>query len=350
MDDKGLNALIEVKNLKKYFQIKGKGSLHAVDDVSFDIFPGETLGLVGESGCGKSTVGHTLLRLLPQTAGQMLYRGRDVFQASGKESFELRKAIQIIFQDPYSSLNPRKTVRSILKEAYMIHKLASKDELSFRINELCKDTGITEDLLSKYPHELDGGKRQIVGIARALSLSPEFIVCDEPVSSLDVSIQATIINLLMRLQKKRGLSYLFISHDLSVVRHISNRIAVMYLGEIIETSPTDVIFENALHPYTIALLSAVPKVEIGSRVSRIVLKGDVPSPINPGDGCRFAPRCWMAKDVCKTSSPVLNEVEHRHSVACHFSMESRSLMGQAEKKSVWEEKNNTALEGAKNGL
>lgn len=332
MSENSREALVQVRDLKKHFKIKGKGMLHAVDGVSFEIYPGETLGLVGESGCGKSTVGNVLLRLLSQTAGEMLFRGKDVFNASGKDKLELCRKIQIIFQDPYSSLNPRKTIRSILKEAYKIHKIAKGEELDRKIGELLTVTGLTEDLMSKYPHELDGGKRQVVGIARALSLSPEFIVCDEPVSSLDVSIQATIINLLMDLQKKHGLSYLFISHDLSVVRHISNRIAVMYLGEIIETAPTDEIFERPTHPYTIALLSAVPKVEIGSRVSRIVLKGDVPSPVNPGAGCRFVPRCWMAQDICKTQSPQLQTVGEQHRVACHFCDQTRENAVQAERK------------------
>ena len=220
-------------------------------------------------------------------------------------------------------MNPRKTVRSILLEAYKIHHMGSGEQLKKLVDDLCADAGITQDLLSKYPHELDGGKRQIVGIARALSLSPKFIVCDEPVSALDVSIQATIINLLMDLQKKRGLSFLFISHDLSVVRHISNRIAVMYLGEIIELAETDEIFANAMHPYAIALLSAVPRVQVGRKVKRIVLKGDVPSPIDPGPGCRFAPRCWMAKDICFQQAPEYREVSPGHHVACHFCEESR---------------------------
>lgn len=316
-------ALVNIKHLKKYFDVKNKKKLHAVDDLSFDIYPGETLGLVGESGCGKSTVGNVIMRLLEPTAGEMYFQGKSVFDASGKDRLGLCREMQIIFQDPYSSLNPRKTVRSILMEAYKIHRLGSAAELEAKVKELCADCGITQDLLSKYPHELDGGKRQIVGIARALSLSPKFIVCDEPVSSLDVSIQATIINLLMDLQKKHALSYLFISHDLSVVRHISNRIAVMYLGEIIEIADTDEIFANAMHPYTIALLSAVPKVQIGKRVKRIILRGDVPSPINPGVGCRFAPRCWMAKDICSKQSPPLTSVNGGHCVACHFSAESR---------------------------
>lgn len=266
------------------------------------------------------------MRLHKATSGEMLFKDKNVFQATGMaDQFELCSKIQIIFQDPYSSLNPRKRIRSILKEAYKIHKLGTDKEMDEKIEQLCDDCGISRDLLNKYPHELDGGKRQIVGIARALSLSPEFIVCDEPVSSLDVSIQATIINLLMDLQKKRGLSYLFISHDLSVVRHISNRIAVMYLGQMIEIAETDAIFEGAAHPYTIALLSAIPKVELGKKVSRIVLKGDVPSPLNPPPGCRFAPRCWMAQEICKTQNPELVDMGEGggHCVACHFWKESR---------------------------
>lgn len=340
MNETKQDALIQVKNLKEYFDIKGKGKLHAVDDISFDINSGETLGLVGESGCGKSTVGNVMMGLLHATSGKMFFQGKEVLSASKRDRFKLCEKMQIIFQDPYSSLNPRKTIKTILQEAYKIHKLAKGDELDNRIRALCAETGITEDLLDKYPHELDGGKRQIVGIARALSLSPEFIVCDEPVSSLDVSIQATIINLLMDLQEKKGLSFLFISHDLSVVRHISNRIAVMYLGEIIETAPTDTIFEDALHPYTIALLSAVPQIDVGNKVSRIILKGDVPSPLNPGEGCRFAPRCWMAQDICRTKSPVLQPVEgFQHSVACHFYKGSRKRAVEALK-----EQNRTVLD------
>lgn len=333
-----MKPLIQVKNLKKYFDIKGKGELHAVDDVSFDIYPGETLGLVGESGCGKSTVGNVIMRLHNPTGGELIYGEKDVFKVSTKqEQLEMCSKIQIIFQDPYSSLNPRKTIRSILKEAYRIHKIGTEQEMNEKIEGLCDDCGISRDLLNKYPHELDGGKRQIVGIARALSLSPDFIVCDEPVSSLDVSIQATIINLLMDLQKKRGLSYLFISHDLSVVRHISNRIAVMYLGQIIETAETDDIFTNAVHPYTIALLSAIPKVEIGKKVSRIVLKGDVPSPLNPPEGCRFAPRCWMAQEICKKETPALRETGQKgHRVACHFWEESREAAEKTDCNSIGE--------------
>lgn len=331
MNETKNTPLIEIQNLKKYFEIKGKGNLHAVDDVSFNIYPGETLGLVGESGCGKSTVGNLLMRLLPATSGKMLYRGKDILFAGNSEIKEYRKKMQIIFQDPFSSLNPKKTIKSILSEAYIIHKIASGAELDKRISELCEMAGISEELLNKYPHELDGGKRQIVGIARALSLNPEFIVCDEPVSALDVSIQATIINLLMDLQKKLGLAYLFISHDLSVVRHISNRIAVMYLGKIAEFAETDEMFANPVHPYTIALLSAVPRIDTDEKMSRIVLKGDVTSPLNPKPGCRFASRCWMARDICSEKEPELKEISAGHCVACHFANESRELAKKLER-------------------
>jgi len=315
--------VIEVRNLKKHFIIKGKGILHAVDDISFSVMPGETVGLVGESGCGKSTVGNVIMRLLPSTDGKVLFKGKDIFESRGSESMEYRKKMQIIFQDPYSSINPNKTIRSILSEPYIIHKLGKGKELNEKIEKLAEMVGLENYIMDKYPHELDGGKRQLVGIARALSLSPEFIVCDEPVSSLDVSIQATIINLLMDLQKKMNLGFLFVSHDLSVVRHISNRVAVMYLGKIVEMADTDTIFANTLHPYTIALLSAVPKIDLDKKPQRIILKGDVPSPMNIGEGCRFAPRCWMAQDICKIKTPELVEVEPTHFVACHFNQDSR---------------------------
>ena len=310
--------LVQVKNLKEYFKIPGKGMLHAVDDVSFQVYEGETLGLVGESGCGKSTVGNVIMRLLKQTDGELLLEGKNVFNATKEEKNDYCKKMQIIFQDPYSSLNPRKTVRSILAEAYEVQKLCTKQEIEGRLHELCDTVGISRELLDYYPHELDGGTRQVVGIARALSLNPKFIVCDEPVSSLDVSVQAKIINLLMDLQKQFGLTYLFISHDLSVVRHISNRIAVMYLGQIVEVADTDQIFVNCCHPYTIALLSAIPKVDVNHKTERIILEGDVPSPINPSPGCRFAKRCWMAQEKCRTEQPPLQEIEPGHCVACHF--------------------------------
>ncbi len=315
--------VIEIRNLKKHFKVKNKGTLHAVDGISFSVNPGETLGLVGESGCGKSTVGNVIMRLHKATEGEVLYKASSVLDSKGSESMEFRKKIQIIFQDPYSSLNPKKTINSILEEAYRIHGLCEGRERQKKIEEIIELCGLEQYVLEKYPHELDGGKRQLVGIARALSLGPEFIVCDEPVSSLDVSIQATIINLLMDLQKKMNLSFLFISHDLSVVRHISQRVAVMYLGQIIEIANTDMIFANALHPYTIALLSAVPKINFEEKTGRIVLKGDVPSPINPGEGCRFAPRCFLCRDICKTKKPELEEAEPGHRVACHFYKETR---------------------------
>jgi oligopeptide/dipeptide ABC transporter ATP-binding protein len=322
-DYKEQAPLLEVKNLKKYFTIPRKGELHAVDDVSFTVYPGETLGLVGESGCGKSTVGYTVMRLLEKTAGQVLYRGKDIATVSGKEDLELRKKMQIIFQDPYSSLNPRKTVRSILSEPFIIHHYGSKQEIDAEIEKLCDMVELSKDLLSCYPHELSGGLRQVIGVARALSLSADFIVCDEPVSSLDVSVQARIINMLMDLQKSLGISYLFISHDLSVVRHISNRIAIMYLGQIVEYAETDDIFGDARHPYSIALLSAIPRVDTENKPNRIVLKGDVPSPMNPKPGCRFAPRCWMASEACKNADPVLQEVSPGHFVSCIYANESR---------------------------
>jgi len=315
--------VIEVRNLKKHFKVKNKGVLHAVDGISFSVMPGETLGLVGESGCGKSTVGNVIMRLHKATDGEVFYKGSSVLDSKGSESMDFRKKIQIIFQDPYSSLNPKKTIQSIMEESYRIHNLCSGNERRQKIEEIIELCGLEKYVLDKYPHELDGGKRQLVGIARALSLGPEFIVCDEPVSSLDVSIQATIINLLMDLQKKMNLSFLFISHDLSVVRHISQKVAVMYLGQIIEMAQTDEIFANALHPYTIALLSAVPKINFEEKTSRIVLTGDVPSPINPGEGCRFAPRCFLCRDICKTQKPDLVEVEPGHFAACHFYEESR---------------------------
>jgi oligopeptide/dipeptide ABC transporter ATP-binding protein len=317
--------LVEVSHLKKYFNLSKKRKLHAVDDVSFKVYQGETLGLVGESGCGKSTIGNVVMRLLPKTDGELLFRGRDVFKASQEDKLEYCRKMQIIFQDPYSSLNPRKIVKSILSEAYIIHRNASFKSMNIEtlVKDLCEMVEIPHNLLDQYPHELDGGMRQVVGIARALSLGPEFIVCDEPVSSLDVSAQARIVNLLIDIQRKENLSYLFISHDLSVVRHISDRIAVMYLGQIVEMTDTDTMFQKTIHPYSIALLSAVPRISVDQNVSRIVLKGDVPSPVDPKPGCRFAPRCWMAKNDCFTTNELsLKEVEPGHYVSCLYSSES----------------------------
>lgn len=316
--------LVEAVNLKKHFKISRDKMLHAVDNVSFKVYPGETLGLVGESGCGKSTVGNVVMRLLPATGGELLYEGKNVFAATGEEKLKYCQKMQIVFQDPYSSLNPRKTVKQILSEAYQIHRQDYAGQSIDKLVEgICDAVEIPLTLLDRYPHELDGGMRQVVGIARALSLDPRFIVCDEPVSSLDVSVQAKIINLLIDLQKKNGYSYLFISHDLSVVRHISHRVAVMYLGQIVEIADVDTLFSNTMHPYSVALLSAVPRVNVDKKVERIVLKGDVPSPVNPKPGCRFAPRCWMAKPECLAGGNVeLTEVEPGHFVACPYAAQT----------------------------
>jgi oligopeptide/dipeptide ABC transporter ATP-binding protein len=308
--------LLELKNLKKYFTIEGQGLLHAVDDLSIKISEGETLGLVGESGCGKTTVGLTLVRLLEPTSGEVLYRGQNIFALHGQESKKIRKKMQIIFQDPYSSLNPKKVIKSILSEPYIIHGIRNKRTLDEKVSRLLDMTGSAQNILTKYPHELDGGKRQTIGIARALALDPDFIVCDEPVSALDVSIQAQILNLLMDLQKELNLTYLFITHDLSVVKHISQRIAVMYLGKIVELAQTDELFSKPLHPYTQALLSAIPSVNIDVRQERIILKGDVPSPINPKPICRFYERCWRATEECQRIEPSLELKESNHWVSC----------------------------------
>ncbi len=328
--------LIEAKHLKKYFDLPGKKQLHAVDDVNFFVRAGETLGLVGESGCGKSTVGNVVMSLLPPTGGELLYRGENVFTAGKERRAYFQQKMQIVFQDPYSSLNPRKTIQKILEEAYRIHqKDFNEKSRKEYVHDLCDMVEIPYSLLDHYPHELDGGMRQVVGIARALSLSPEFIVCDEPVSSLDVSVQARIINLLIDLQKRDNYSYLFISHDLSAVRHISDRIAVMYLGQIVEMADEATLFNNTMHPYSAALLSAVPVIDTEHKVSRIILKGDVPSPVDPKKGCRFAKRCWMAKPECfGENTPELREVEPGHYVACHFAEETKKNAQCAEKKSL----------------
>lgn len=310
--------LIEVKNLKKYFKVP-KGSLHAVDDVSFYINKGETLGLVGESGCGKSTVGRTLLRLIPHTDGEVLYNGENILEYNSAKMQDMRSRMQMIFQDPYSCLDPRKTIGQIIAEPLIINKVVSRKDMNEYVLNLMSKGGVSRRLYNSYPHELDGGRRQRVGIIRALALNPEFIVCDEPVSSLDVSIQAQILNLLQDLQDSMGLTYLFVSHDLSVVRHISNRIIVMYLGKIVEVSPSHELFKNPLHPYTKALLSAIPVAKYREeKKDRILLKGDVPSPVNPKPGCRFANRCWMAKEICHAEAPCLRECSPGHEVACHF--------------------------------
>lgn len=312
------NKLIEVKNLKKYFKTKN-GLLHAVDDVSFDILKGETLGLVGESGCGKSTTGRLLIRLLEATEGQVLYKGDNVLEFNKNKMKSFRRNAQIVFQDPYSCLNPRWSVAESIAEPLKVNNaFKTRRELEARIHELMNTVGIAKRLYNAYPHELDGGRRQRVGIARALALNPEFIVMDEPVSALDVCIQAQILNLLNVLQKEMGLTYLFIAHNLSVVKHVSDRIAVMYLGNMVELAPYKDIFMSPKHPYTQALLSAIPSAKLGNQKKRIILEGDVPSPINPASGCRFEARCMHRKELCKTLTPEFREIEPGHYVACHI--------------------------------
>lgn len=312
------NKIIEVKNAKKYFNTK-KGLLHAVDDVSFTINAGETLGLVGESGCGKSTTGRVALRLLDATAGEVFYEGKDIMKMSSKEMREMRKKMQIVFQDPYASLNPRMSVSEIIAEPLIVHKIyRDKAEMEKKVAQLMSTVGLAERLTHTYPHELDGGRRQRIGIARALALNPKFIVQDEPVSALDVSIQAQILNLMADLQDEFGLTYLFISHDLSVVKHVSDNIAVMYLGKIVEMTDSKNMFKNPLHPYSQALLSAIPLPKLGAHRNRIILEGDVPSPVNPPIGCRFYGRCMYRQDICKELEPELKEYEPGHTVACHF--------------------------------
>ena len=309
-----MTPVIEVKNLKKYFSVPN-GELHAVDDVSFKIERGTTMGIVGESGCGKSTLGRTIIHLLENTSGQILLNGEDVTNVSRKQMKGLREKMQIIFQDPYSSLNPRMTIEETIREPLKLSGRFSKKELDDEVDRLMDLCGIEERLATAYPHELDGGRRQRVGIARALALHPDFIVCDEPVSALDVSIQAQILNLLMDLQDEFGLTLMFVTHDLSVVRHISDTIGVMYLGQMVETCSTEELFENQLHPYTKALLSAIPSVDIHKKNKRILLKGELVSPINPKPGCRFAARCPYATEKCKNPQ-TLEELRPGHFVSC----------------------------------
>src|SRR5687767_504876 len=318
-------SLLRVKNLKKYFPIRGGlfsqevARVHAVDDVSFDIIRGETLGLVGESGCGKSTTGRCILRLIEPTAGEVWFGDQNVTTLDKRSLRHLRRDMQIIFQDPYASLNPRMTVGSIIGEALVIHKLAkTKREREERVVHLLETVGMSAEHLRRYPHEFSGGQRQRIGIARALAVSPKLIVADEPVSALDVSIQAQVINLLEDLQKQFNLTYLFIAHDLSVVEHISNRVAVMYLGKIVELAPSLDLYRDPRHPYTVSLLSAIPQHDPDAKKTRIVLKGDVPNPAKPPSGCRFHPRCFMAQPICSAEEPPLREVVPGHWSACHF--------------------------------
>lgn len=309
-------ALVEIRNLKKYFNTPA-GLLHAVDDVTLDIEEGTTLGVVGESGCGKSTLGKTIMRLTEATEGQIFFDGKDVVAMTPKEFDKMRSSIQMIFQDPYASLDPRMTVFQLIAEPLLLTKKLTKAEVETRVHELMDRVGLARRLERSYPHELDGGRRQRIGIARALSLNPRFIICDEPVSALDVSIQAQMLNLLQDLQEQLKLTYIFITHDMSVVKHISNEIAVMYLGQVIEKCSSDELFSNTLHPYSQALLSAIPTADIHEKRERILLKGELTSPINPKKACRFAPRCIHACDQCFACEPELREYAPGHLVACH---------------------------------
>ncbi|MFB9974778.1 ATP-binding cassette domain-containing protein [Allobacillus sp. SKP2-8] len=313
--------ILEVKDLKKHFGVGGGQTLKAVDGISFEVYKGETFGLVGESGCGKSTAGRTLLTLYPKTDGEVLYDGEDVHEISEKNRLHYFRKMQMIFQDPYASLNPRSTVKEIIAEPMEVHGLyKNKKERHDRIYELLEEVGLNRDHATRYPHEFSGGQRQRIGIARALALEPEFIICDEPISALDVSVQAQIINLLERLQEEKGLTFLFIAHDLSMVRHISDRIAVMYLGHIVELTDSERLYEKPLHPYTQALLSAVPipDPKIEEQRSRVILKGELPSPIDPPSGCVFRTRCPFARDVCAEQTPKWLEAEEGRYVACHL--------------------------------
>lgn len=318
-----MGVLLEVKHLKKYFSTP-KGQLHAVDDVSFAIEEGSTMGVVGESGCGKSTLGRTLIHLLESTDGQIFYRGEDITRVSKKELARLRHQMQIIFQDPNSSLDPRKTVESTIREPMKLSRRYTKDEINEKVDELMELVGVDRRMRRAYPHELDGGRRQRVGIARALAMDPEFIVCDEPVSALDVSIQAQILNLLQDLQEKKRLTYLFVTHDMSVVRHLADNICVMYLGQIAEISPTKEIFQAPLHPYTQILLSAIPSPDLNDQKKRIVTKGEITSPIDPKPGCRFAGRCPYYRPECEQPQQ-LKELLPNHFVACVRAREIHGL-------------------------
>lgn len=328
--------LLKIENLKKYFSIKGGGMfkskrkiVKAVDDVSFHIYKGETLGLVGESGCGKSTLGRNILRLQEPTEGKVFYKNMNILEQNSRELRKLRKEIQIIYQDPFGSLNPRFTIGQIIGEMYEIHGIASGSEKEAKVKEMLELVGLDPSRYHSYPHEFSGGQRQRVGIARALALNPEFVVADEPVSALDVSVQSQVINLLMKLKKELGLTMLFIAHGLNVVRHISDRVGVMYLGKLVEISETDNIFDSPAHPYTAALLSTVPEADPRLRKERIILKGEVPSPANPPSGCRFRTRCPLATEQCINEAPALKEIREDHFVACHFPLEKGQSLKEA---------------------
>ena len=319
-----MSELIRVENLKKYFPTPG-GMLHAVDDVNFSINEGDTLGVVGESGCGKSTLGRTVLKLLEPTDGKIFYKGQDITDLHGKAFAETRKKMQLIFQDPYSSLNPRLCVSELIADPLKANHLLDKKGRQDRVYELMDMVGLSRRFAFSYPHELDGGRRQRIGVARALALDPEFIVCDEPVSALDVSIQAQILNLLQDLQEQHHLTYIFVTHDLSVVRHISTDIMVMYIGAVVEKSPAKELFELPLHPYTKGLLSAIPNPNIDAPRNKIELRGELTSPIEPKNECRFCARCKYASELCHASAPKLEEVRPNHFVACHHVKEINQL-------------------------
>ncbi|SHE46945.1 oligopeptide transport system ATP-binding protein [Tissierella praeacuta DSM 18095] len=313
-------VLIQVKNLKKYFEVGRNNILKAVDDVSFNIYRGETLGLVGESGCGKTTCGKTVMGLYDATGGEIVYDGVNIHSLNPREKKEFTKKAQIIFQDPYSSLNPRMTVGDIISEGIDIHGLYKGKAREEKIFEMLETVGLNKEHASRFPHEFSGGQRQRIGIARALAVEPDFIVCDEPISALDVSIQAQVVNLLIELQKTRGLTYLFIAHDLSMIKHISDRVGVMYLGSLVEFTTSDALYKNPLHPYTKALLSAIPIPDPNEEreKKRIPIDGEIPSPINPLPGCKFSSRCKFAMEICKEKMPSLMEVGKEHFVACHM--------------------------------
>lgn len=319
-----MEPILKVSGLKKYFPVYGgtfasvTGQVKAVDDVSFTIGRGETLGLVGESGCGKTTVGRASIRLIEPTAGQVFFKGKAIFTLNKKDLRQLRPRMQIIFQDPYSSLNPRFTVERIIGEAMLVHKIADRKTIKEKIENILVKVGLAPQYMKRYPHEFSGGQRQRIGIARALALDPEYIVCDEPISALDVSIQAQIINLLQKLQKEGDIAMLFISHDLNAVKYLSHRTAVMYLGKIVETAPTRILNEEPAHPYTQALLASKPELDPKKRRKRIVLAGDVPSPLNPPTGCHFHPRCPQVMEHCKTIEPPLVQLKPGHEVSCHL--------------------------------
>jgi oligopeptide/dipeptide ABC transporter ATP-binding protein len=328
--------LVKIQGLKKYFPItrgiifqKRIGNVHAVDGVDLEIYPGETLGLVGETGCGKSTLARVVMRLYDATEGQISFEGQDITGVKGRELREIRRNMQMIFQDPFASLNPRRTVGAIISEPFRLHRIVARDKVKPEVQQLMELVGLNPEHYNRYPHEFSGGQRQRIGVARSLALRPKLIVCDEPVSALDVSIQAQILNLLEDLQEELNLTYLFIAHDLSVVKHVSDRVAVMYLGKIVETAPGDTLYRNPKHPYTGALLSAVPipDPDLAAAKRRIILEGDVPSPIDPPSGCRFHPRCPNAQfPRCKEEEPLLSPHHPGQEAACHFPLEDRAVM------------------------